>query len=363
MKSIAHRGFLEPSPVPGVMALEAQLKKILRKDQISPLWADRLSYGRDCNSKAFLWARSGKVRYPPHWVVWPENSQEVSKILQLASEQKIPVVPFGGGSGVCGGTWALRGGICLDLKRMDAILDLDTRKMQARVQAGMNGELFERALNRRGLTLGHFPSSIYAATIGGYLACRSAGQFSSLYGKIEDMVEGLEVVLSDGQILQLENVRERPQSLDLKEVFLGSEGTLGVMTEGSFRVHPIPQMEVYRGFFFSNVGKGLEAAREIMQRGLKPSVLRLYDPLDTLLTSSHDKKKDGDFWLNPLVHWLKDQSLKPLLKNPRFLKNLTDFLPSRCLMILGFQGLEAFVPGKLTRAQAICKKFHGKDLG
>ncbi len=345
------------------------LQAALRPNQISMQGPDLFATSRDCTSKGILLARDGQKVYPPHWVVWPESTKDVVAIIKIANRMKVPIIPFGGGSGVCGGTWALRGGITLDLKRMDRVLMLDTRRMQVRVQTGINGEILERFLQRKGLTLGHFPSSIYSATVGGYLACRSAGQFSTKYGKIEDMVEGMQVVLPEGAVVDLLSAGPSRKSLDFKEVFLGSEGTLGVITEGLFRIHPKPKIEFYRGVEFPNLEKSLRAAREMLQRGLKPAVLRIYDPLDTRLASSYSESSGGSLsqyissWLKPVFHLAKNSSLKIALKNPRLLKGVTDLMTSPCLMILGFQGIGEFPKAEQSLALKYCQKFRGKDLG
>jgi len=279
-------------------------------------------------------------------------------------------VPFGGGSGVCGGTWALRGGIALDLKRMNRVLRVDSRNMTVRAQTGINGELLERELKRKGLTLGHFPSSIYVATLGGYLACRSAGQYSSLYGKIEDMVTGMQVVLADGRIVELEEVRDCPDVLDLKELFLGSEGTLGILTEATLRVHPQPESDAFLGFRFGNLDHGLAAIRKILQSGLKPSVVRLYDELDTQLFASY-KKEDVEpplldrltQGLGPALNWAKEFSLKLALGRPGLLKQALRLLPSQCMMILGFQGASDLTAASVAQAREICLAGKAQDLG
>ena len=349
---------------------ERALRQILRKDQISARWSDRLSYGRDCNGKSTLWVRQGKIKYPPEWIVWPESASEVSEILRLAREKNIPVVPFGGGSGVCGGTWALGGGIILDVKRMARILNLDGKNMTVEVETGINGEILERELNSRGYTLGHFPSSIYAATLGGYLACRSAGQFSSLYGKIEDMVVGLEVVLPTGEIVRLGSVRHLPGRWDFKEIFLGSEGTMGVITRATLAIHPKPEAKIFFAFQFRNLERGVNAAREIMQSGLKPAVIRFYDPLDSLLATSYKEgspregilKMISELWDSPL-HAAGNLSLKLALKRPRWLNSTVDLLPSSCLLIVGFVGTKASVKEKIEFCEGLCKKGSGKPLG
>ena len=346
------------------------LQRLLRPDQVSAQAPDRLSYGRDSCSKSILWARHNQVKYPPEAIVWPESVEEVSRIAAFANRQRLPLIPFGGGSGVCGGTWALRGGIAVDLKRMNRLLKVDSGRLQIRAQAGINGEILERELKRRHWTLGHFPSSIYAATLGGYLACRSAGQFSSLYGKIEDMVEAMQVVLADGRIVELAEVRQRPGVLDLQELFLGSEGTLGIVTEATLRVHPQPEHQEFFGFLFPNLESGLEAIRSIMQAGLTPAVARLYDELDTKLFSSYKKDEAEKSWLkpleaaiHPLLHWTKESALKLALRNTSWLRGAERLLPSHCMLILGFLGEGAAVPLQAERARALCLERRGRDLG
>jgi len=360
---------LKKSPGKTQRLVGQELGDLLSVDQVSLQGADRLSYGRDSSCKSVLWVRDGIVKYPPDLIVWPEGTKQVSKVLRYAERKAIPVVPFGGGSGVCGGTWALKGGVALDLKRMDKILRIDSRKMEVQVQTGINGEVLERTLNGKGLTLGHFPASIYAATLGGFLACRSAGQYSTLYGKIEDMVKGLEVVLANGQVYRLDEVGSMPKALDLKEIFLGSEGVLGVMTEATLKVHPLPKKELFLGFSFGNLEKGISAARELLQRGLTPSLVRLYDPLDSLLAASHTDKEPGfptsllGRIFKPAFRVAKDYSLKVALKNPAFFNQLTEVLPNRCLLVLGFRGISSLIDKQARRAEHICRSFLGKNEG
>ncbi|MCE9624157.1 MAG: FAD-binding oxidoreductase [Deltaproteobacteria bacterium] len=230
--------------------------------------------------------------------------------------------------------------------------------------------MLERELKRKGLTLGHFPSSIYVATLGGYLACRSAGQYSSLYGKIEDMVEGMQVVLADGRIVDLDDVRDCPDVLDLKELFLGSEGTLGIMTEATLRVHPQPESDAFLGFRFGGLDHGLEAIRKILQSGLKPAVVRLYDELDTQLFSSH--KKDGGELpilerlgqgLGPALSWAKEFSFKLALGSPGLLKQAMRLLPNHCMLILGFQGAADLTAASIAQAREICLSRRSQEIG
>lgn len=349
-------------------ALGRDLLKILRSDQISLTAPDRFSYGRDCNSKSILWAKQHQIKFPPDAIVWPESAEELAIIAKFAHQQRLPIIPFGGGSGVCGGTWALRGGIAVDLKRMDQVLELDSRALRLVAQAGINGEVLERKLQRKGLTLGHFPSSIYIATLGGYLACRSAGQLSTLYGKIEDMVEGIEVVLPQGERVRLGLVRDRPGEMDLKELFLGSEGTLGFVTEASLRIHRQPEARDYFGFSFGSLQTGLDAIREMLQRGLKPAVVRLYDELDSLIFGSHGKDKASlgaklKSAIQPMLHWAKDRSLKLALQRSSWLKRAVDWLPADCILIVGFEGPAELNEVQSDVAREIFREKGGKDLG
>lgn len=350
-------------------ALLRDLRRFLRADQMSALQTDRLSYGRDACAQSTLWVRQGQVKYPPELIVWPETVAEVASILSYAQEQAISVVPYGAGSGVCGGTWALCGGIALDLKRLNKILRVDTARRTVQAEAGISGELLERELQRRDLTLGHFPSSIYVATLGGYLACRSAGQFSSKYGKIEDMVEDLEVVLPTGEIVQTSQVKEIPGILDLNEVFVGSEGVLGALTKATLRLHQAPATQKFLGFSFGTLEKGMLAIRQIMQAGLKPAVLRLYDELDSWLATSYPKEEKTSWHehlfksLNPLLDCAKDASFKLLLDKASWFKKALDYMPADCLLILGFEGEKLLTEAEISAATEICQNLRAKDLG
>ena len=123
-----------------------------------------------------MWLRQGRVPTPPDFIAWPGNDEEISALIGVARRRKVPLIPFGAGSGVCGGTWAVQGGVAVDLKRLDAIRPVDVAARTVDVDAGVIGEVLERRLNAQGWTLGHFPSSIYMSTVGGWLAARSAGQ-------------------------------------------------------------------------------------------------------------------------------------------------------------------------------------------
>jgi alkyldihydroxyacetonephosphate synthase len=162
------------------------------------------------------------------------------------------------------------------------IVSVDLGNLLVEVQAGTFGPDLERALRGEGLTLGHWPQSVDLSTVGGWLACRGAGQYSTRYGKIEDMVAGLEVVLADGRIIRTGGTAPRSATgPDLTQLFVGSEGTLGVITSAQLRVHPAPAAERRAAFGFGSFEAGLEACRRTLRRGATPAVLRLYDQAES----------------------------------------------------------------------------------
>ena len=218
--------------------------------------------------------------------VRPQSYQEVAGLLRRASAEGTVVVPTGGLSAVTGAVDIQPGQLALDLTALNRVLEIDELNLTARVQAGVNGLELEELLNRRGLTLGHFPSSLPVATVGGLIATRSSGQESTFYGSIEDLVQGLTVCLPDGTIAE---VLPGPRSAigpALHEIFIGSEGALGVVLDAVLRVSRLPAATHGRGFDFATLEAGLDAMREIVQCGVRPLVLRLYDREDTAFQGS-----------------------------------------------------------------------------
>lgn len=264
--------------------LRRELVPIVGERRISMRPSDLASYGRDMWPRLLIGMAAGRLPADlPHVVVWPESDREVAAVVRAARALGAPIIPYGGGSGVCGGTVPVLGGITIDLKRMAEIRSVDRDSLLCDVEAGANGERFERELNRRGTTLGHFPSSIYCSTVGGWLACRAAGQMSTKYGKIEDRVAGLTAVTGRGDIIHTDGPARAMRGPNWTQLLVGSEGTLGVITSARLRVSPTPELRILRGFELEDVAHGLEAIRRVMQRGLRPAVVRLYDEVDTFL--------------------------------------------------------------------------------
>lgn len=238
--------------------------------------------GRDWWPIALHWARLGQVPALPAAVVRPTSTAEVAAVLRACDEARVPVTPAGGRSGVCGGSVPKAGGISLDLRALAGIVWAAPDDGLVAVRAGTNGASFEEALRAdHGMTCGHWPQSMALASVGGWVACRGAGQLSTRYGKIEDIVAGLEVVLADGTVVRTGG--RAPRSAvgpDLTQLFVGSEGTLGAVTEVTLRAWPAPPHEARAAYSFDGATgfvDGLEVCRRILRRGATPAVLRLYD--------------------------------------------------------------------------------------
>src|SRR5438105_2801695 len=255
-----------PSPSARGRSLQRELAALGLTASCEP--ADLWAMSRDCWPRSLLWTKAGIAPHPPDLVAWPNDVEQVAALVKFAAERQVAVVPFGAGSGVCGGTVPVRGGIALDLKRLTQPLRIDLPARVVEAGAGLNGQRLEELLNDKGATLGHFPSSIYCSTVGGWLAARSAGQLSSRYGKIEDMVLSVEAIDGTGALLHtLDGPSAGP---DLTQLIVGSEGTLAVITSARLRIWPRPRARWLRGVKFPSVQRGMRALQEVMRSGLRP---------------------------------------------------------------------------------------------
>src|SRR5438874_7112746 len=238
---------------------------------------------RDLWPLSMMEVRDGKA--PPRVLVArPSGREQLTAVLRWAASRRMAVTPMGGGSGVCGALAPAAGELVLDMGAFDRVLEIDETNLTCRCEAGVNGYALEQQLNARGLTLGHYPSSLPGTTIGGLIATRSSGQESSRYGSIEDMVLGLAVVLPDGTFAA---PRPGPRSAAgpaLHQLFLGAEGGLGVVVGAVLRLHRLPETTFGRGYAFRELRAGLECMRSVMQAGIRPLVMRLYDAEDTLFS-------------------------------------------------------------------------------
>lgn len=239
--------------------------------------ASLIAQGRDWWPIGVVWATQGRIPSRPDVIVRACSTDDVVATVRRCAEVPVPLTVAAGRSGVCGGALPVAGGVVLDVTGMDAVLDVDDASLLLRAQPGVFGDVLEQDLNRRGYTLGHWPQSIELSTLGGWLACRSAGQYSTRYGKIEDMVVALEAVTGTGEVLRTGGHPRAAVGPDLTQILVGSEGTLAVVTEATLRVHPSPAAEERAVWSFPSFGAGLDACRRVLRRGATPAVLRLYD--------------------------------------------------------------------------------------
>ncbi len=349
--------------------LRASLGKIFRDEQISEEVSALIIYSRDLNPIGTIFTQQGRLMTKPDAVVWPDEIGQIQELVKLANTYTIPLIPYGSGSGVCGGANPVGRGIIVDMKKMARIRKLDTYSLTAEVESGFIGELFERELNAKGYTLGHFPSSIWCSTVGGWLAARSAGQLSARYGKIEDMVLGIEAVMPDGDILKTKVTPRSATGPDFKQVLVGSEGTLGIITAATLRINPYPASRRFSGFMFHTVRDALEAIRELMQTGVRPAAVRLYDEIDTFMIGSGKGSKkllsheQEDEHTEDFKKAIIKKAERMVLTVPTIVNRVIKLLPANNLLILTFEGAPDMTAVEMERATRIMQSHGGRDMG
>ncbi len=220
----------------------------------------------------------------PAAVVFPASTEDVATVLAWAGQARVAVIPRGGGSGVCGGAQAAAGSVVLDLSRMDQVTDVDLASRVVRVQAGVRGDQLEEVLAGHGLTVGHYPQSVAISTVGGWIAASSAGQASTGFGAIEDVLLGLTAVLPDGEILRCRPVPRSAAGPDLRRLLVGSEGTLGVVTEAALACRARPAGWEWLAFAFPSFGTVADGLRDAVRAETGAAILRGYDETDAQLS-------------------------------------------------------------------------------
>ncbi|MFX1431202.1 MAG: FAD-binding oxidoreductase, partial [Promethearchaeota archaeon] len=273
--------------------IEDKLRKIVGEKNVSSKAIDLLAYTKDATLIGCNWTLQGKIAGSPDFITWPDTVEQISNILKLANQEKIPIIPYGGGSGVVGGAIPVYGGIIIDMKKFNKILNINDKDLTVTVESGINGMNLERYLNAQGYTHGHIPQSLNYSSVGGWIAHRSAGQFSTKYGKIEDMVMGMEVILPQGDILKFKTIARASTGPQFEKLFIGGGGTLGIITKVTLKIWPYPESRTLISYAFPTIEDSLEATRQILRQQIYPAVIRIYDVVETVRHFPHiDKAKD-----------------------------------------------------------------------
>ena len=261
--------------------------------------------------------------------VRPGSTEEVAEIVSLACRESIPVVPYGGGTGVAGAVTPLRGGIAVDLKRMNRILEISPEDRTATVEAGVILGDLNDALGRDGLMLGHDPYSVPIATIGGAISTNGVGYRAAKYGSMGEQVLGLEVVLPNGETLRTKAVPKMSAGPSLHSLFIGAEGVLGVITRATLRVFRLPETRVFKSFTFPEFEDGFHAMLEMFSLGLRPA---LVDLSEEPYNNTDNAVDDSD-------------------------------ASSTVLMYLVFEGYAEEVEAQVARTLKVCLASEGEDVG
>ena len=261
--------------------IRLELEDIVGRENVSTNMGDKLAYATD-----YFWVprmiidRGGQPALPD-CIVRPASAEEVSKVLKIANYYKIPVQTWGGGSGSQGGALPMAGGILLDVKRMDKLIDINTESGYITCETGMIFQTLEWYANERGYSVMHLPSCLTCCTVGGALAHNGIGILYTKYGKIDDQVLSVEVVLPNGDIINTLPVPKHSSGPNLLNLFVGSEGCLGIMTKARFKITKLPEVRRHHAFLFNDMSTGYNACREIVQT-VKPSIMRLFDEAETV---------------------------------------------------------------------------------
>lgn len=257
---------------------------------------ERADASRDWWPLAMIWATQGQVGQVAGALARPTTVDEVANVSRLCHEARVPLTPAGGRSSVVGGAIPVHGGVLVDLTGLSGIGEVDIASGIVEVAAGTFGDAFEDELQTTyGLTVGHWPQSMALSTVGGWLACRGAGQLSNRYGKVEDLVVGLEVVLPDGTIVRTGGQPRQAVGPDLTQLFVGAEGTLGTITRAWLQAWPVPAHTGRSAWSFPTFAAALEVMRRTTRRGATPAVLRLYDGIES------ERNFGTDRWANVLL--------------------------------------------------------------
>ena len=333
--------------------LRAALEEAVGTGSVSDDPLDRVVHGRGKSLRDLVLQRRGELGRLPDAVVRPGTEEEVAAVLAAALEADAVVIPFGGGTNISGSLDAPVGEqrpvLSVDLGRLDRVLEIDAVSRLARVQAGVFGPALEAQLNASGWTLGHFPDSFTHSTLGGWIATRSSGMQSDKYGDVANLTRGLRAVTPAGTVA-LRPVPTTSTGPSVREMLLGSEGRLGIITEATVHVHRLPEERVILGYLLPDWERGLEAMHAIAASEATPSVTRVSDAPETQF--SFATRKAG----SP-VDRLKSRVLQALLKRRGIDAG------RMCLAFVGYEGSAGHVKAQRKLVGAIVKAHGGLCIG
>lgn len=306
----------------------------------------RLVHARGQSFPNWVDLRTGHINSFPDGVAYPMSTDNVTELIQYARRADIHLIPYGGGTSVVGHVDSIKSKtpiLTIDMSRMNCLLDIDSQSLLATFQAGVSGPDLEAQLRARGFTLGHFPQSFEHSTLGGWVATRSSGQQSLRYGRIEKLFAGGRLVTPVGELI-LPSFPASAAGPDLREMVLGSEGRLGILTEVCIRLSPIPENEEFHAVFFPDFQHGVEAVKQILKAGLSLCMLRLSTPNETVTT------------LALAGHVTVIGALERLLA-------IRGVGEGKCMLLLGFSGKSTLARTNRSEALNITAKLSGAHVG
>jgi alkyldihydroxyacetonephosphate synthase len=311
---------------------------------VEPL--NRLTHSRGQSFTDWVDLRTGHIDTFPDGVAYPISAEDIADLIRFAEKTGCQVIPYGGGTSVVGHIDVLKSKapvLTVDMSRMNRLIDLDQRSLLATFNAGVTGPDLEAKLRAHGLTLGHYPQSFEYSTLGGWIATRSSGQQSLRYGRIEKLFAGGKVVTPEG----LFPVAPFPASAagpDLREIVLGSEGRLGIITEACVRISLVPEKENFHAVFFPDFQHGMEAVKQILASGLQCNMLRLSTAMETVTT----------------LALAGHENLIRAMQGFLAVRGLGD---EKCMLVIGFSGNASLVHANRNEAMRIISKFDGVHVG
>lgn len=260
-------------------ALDTFLQEITRtlpEVEIIDREEERLIYAHGCYPVEYKWILQGPYKYLPSLILVPGSTEEISRIMELSEKYEIGIIPYGGGSGIVGGSIPEKGEVMIDTKKLRDF-EINPTNCTAFGGAGLTGAEFENLLNEAGFTSGHYPQSFQSAVLGGMVSTRAIGTFSTKYGKMDDMVNSLEVVLPNGHIVKTHRCPKASTGPELDQLFLGAEGVYGIVTKVEMKIYPIAEKRYFEAYTFPGTELAMEAIRRFVQHGVHPAVVRVYD--------------------------------------------------------------------------------------